>query len=111
MVANRGYSVNYVLRRSIIPNQLAVAATLADPASGRTLKLFTTEPGLMLYTANLMNTERVMKGGVTYPLRSGVALETQHFPDSPNHPHFPSTTLMPGDSFKSRTIMAFSVSE
>lgn len=111
MVANRGYSVNYVLRRSNIPHQLAAAATLTDPASGRTLKLFTTEPGLMLYTANLMNTERVMKGGITYPLRSGVALETQHFPDSPNHPQFPPTTLMPGDSFKSRTIMAFSVSE
>jgi len=110
MVANRGYSVNYVLRRSTIPNQVASAATLTDPGSGRTLKLFTTEPGLMLYTANLMNTERVMKGGITYPLRSGVALETQHFPDSPNHPEFPRTTLMPGDRYQSRTIMAFSVS-
>lgn len=110
MVANHGFSVNYVLRRSPIPGQLAPAATLTDPVSGRTLNLFTTEPGLLLYTANLMNTERVMKGGITYPLRSGVALETQHFPDSPNHPEFPSTTLMPGNNFRSRTIMAFGYS-
>lgn len=109
MAANRGFSVNYVLRRSTIPGQVAPAATLTDPVSGRTLNLFTTEPGLMLYTANNMSTERVMKGGITYPLRSGVALETQHFPDSPNHPEFPRTTLMPGDRFQSRTIMAFSV--
>ena len=107
MVANRGFNVNYVLRRSSIPGQVAEAATLSDPESGRTLRLFTTEPGLMLYTANYISTDRVMKGGVKYPLRAGVALETQHFPDSPNHPHFPSTTLMPGQTFRSRTIMAF----
>lgn len=110
IAANRGYLLNYVLRRSPIPGQTARAATLTDPVSGRSLQLFTTEPGLVLYTANLMNTERVMKGGVTYPLRSGVALEAQHFPDSPNHPEFPSTTLMPGEHFQSRTVMAFGVS-
>lgn len=110
MVANRGFNVNYVLRRSPIPGQVAEAATLSDPDSGRTLRLYTTEPGLMLYTANYISTERVMKGGVKYPLRAGVALETQHFPDSPNRPHFPSTTLMPGDIFRSRTIMAFGAS-
>lgn len=110
MVANRGFLVNYVLRRSTIPNRVASAATLTDPGSGRTLTLFTTEPGLTIYTANSMNTQRVMKGGVTYPLRAGVALEAQHLPNSPNHPQFPSTTLMPGDIFQSRTILAFSAS-
>jgi len=110
MVANRGFNVNYVLRRSAIRGEAAEAATLVDPDSGRTLRLYTTEPGLMLYTANYISTERVMKGGVKYPLRAGVALETQHFPDSPNHPHFPRTTLMPGETFRSRTIMAFGAS-
>jgi len=110
MIANRGFSVNYVLRRSVVPGQVATAATLTDMVSGRTLTLSTTEPGLLLYTANLMSTERMMKGGITYPTHSGVALETQHFPDSPNHPEFPRTTLMPGERFQSRTIMAFSAS-
>ena len=84
---------------------------LADPASGRTLRVLTSEPGLMLYTANFINTERVMKGGVTYPLRAGVALETQHFPDAPNWPHYPRTTLLPGETFRSHTIFAFGVQE
>jgi aldose 1-epimerase len=110
MVANRGFNVHYVLRRSTIPGQVAEAATLVDPDSGRTLRLYTTEPGVMLYTANYISTDRVMKGGVKYPLRAGVALEMQHHPDSPNHPHFPRTTLMPGETFRSRTIMAFGTS-
>jgi aldose 1-epimerase len=108
MVANRGYNVQYVVRRSEIPGQLAEAARLYDPGSGRQLRVFTTEPGVFLYTANFIDTERLMKGGVRYPLRAGVALETQHFPDSPNWPHFPRTTLLPGQTFHSRTIFAFS---
>jgi aldose 1-epimerase len=106
--ANRGYDLNFVLRRSEIPGRLAEAAVLHDPASGRTLTLATTEPGLFLYTANFLDSSRTMKGGVTYPPRAGVALETGHFPDSPNQPHFPRTTLMPGDTFTSRTVFAFS---
>lgn len=108
MVQNRGYNVHYILRNSTIPGTVAEAAVLSDPASGRTLRMYTTEPGVMLYTANFISTDRVMKGGVKYPLRAGVALETQHAPDSPNRPHFPSTTLLPGQTFKSRTIFAFS---
>jgi len=107
--ANRGYDINFVLRRSTIPGQTAEAAVLSDPASGRTMTVATTEPGMFLYTANSLDTERVMKGGVTYPVHAGVALETGHFPDSPNQPHFPSTTLLPGDAFRSRTVFAFSV--
>ena len=108
MVQNRGYNVHYVLKRSTLPGEPAEAAVLTDQASGRRLRLLTTEPGVMLYTANFINTERAMKGGVRYPLRAGVALETQHSPDSPNQPHFPLTTLMPGQTFRSRTVMAFS---
>jgi len=107
MVQNRGYNVHYVLRRSTIRGALADAALLTDPASGRTLRIQTTEPGIMLYTANFISTDRVMKGGMKYPLRAGVALETQHAVDSPNQPHFPRTTLMPGETFHSRTVMAF----
>jgi len=108
MQANRGYNQNFVLRRSAIPGELAEAATLHDPGSGRTLTVFTSEPGLFLYTANFLDTRRRMKGGVTYPQRAGVALETGRFPDSPNQPHFPLTTLLPGETFRSRTVFAFS---
>jgi len=108
MRANRGYNQNFVLRRSEFPNVVAEAATLLDPESGRTLTVYTTEPGLFLYTANFLDTSQAMKGGNTYPIRAGVALETGHFPDSPNQPHFPSTTLMPGDTFLSSTVFAFS---
>ena len=109
MRANRGYNQNFVLRRAEIPGELAEAATLHDPSSGRTLTVSTTEPGVFLYTANFIDTRRTMKGGVTYPPRAGVALETGHFPDSPNQPHFPRTTLIPGETFRSRTVFAFSV--
>ncbi|WP_419814552.1 aldose epimerase family protein [Glacieibacterium sp.] len=107
MVANRGYNVQYVLRSSPIPGEAAPAATMTDPQSGRTLKVLTTEPGVMLYTANFINTDRLMKNGVKYPLRAGAALEMQHFPDSPNRPHFPRTMLMPGQVFNSRTVWEF----
>lgn len=111
MKQNRGYNQNFVLRRASIPGQTAEAAVLHDPVSGRTLTVSTSEPGLFLYTANFISTDRVMKGGVKYPLRAGVALETGHFPDSPNQLHFPSTTLMPGQSFTSRTVFAFTAGE
>jgi len=106
--ANRGYDQNFVLRRATIPGRLAEAAVLQDPDSGRVLTVSTTEPGLFLYTANFLDSSRPMKSGATYPPHAGVALETGHFPDSPNQPHFPRTTLMPGDVFTSRTEFAFS---
>jgi aldose 1-epimerase len=109
MQANRGYNQNFVLRQSTIPGALSEAAVLQDPRSGRVMTVLTSEPGLFLYTGNFLDTRRVMKGGLTYPLRGGVALETGHFPDSPHQLHFPSTTLLPGDTFQSRTVFAFSV--
>lgn len=111
MKANRGYNQNFVLRRSLIPGTLSEAAVLKDLPSGRVMTVLTSEPGLFLYTANFIDTQRKMKGGLTYPLRGGVALETGHFPDSPNQPHFPSTLLMPGDTLQSRTVFAFSVED
>lgn len=108
MRQNRGYNQNFVLRGSTIPGRIVPAATLHDPDSGRVLTVSTNEPGLFVYTANFIDTNRTMKGGVTYPLRAGVALETGHHPDSPNQPHFPTTTLMPGETFRSRTIFTFS---
>lgn len=108
MRQNRGYNQNFVLRRSTIPGGIAEAATLYDPVSGRVLTVSTTEPGLFLYTANFIDTNQTMKGGVRYPLRAGVALETGRFPDAPNQPHFPLTTLMPGQTLRSRTVFAFS---
>lgn len=107
MKANRGYNQNYVLRRSTIPGQVAEAAVMSDPVSGRVLTLSTDMPGLFLYTANFISTTRIMKGGITYPLRAGVAMEIGQFPDSPHQPHFPSTTLMPGQTFHGRVIWAF----
>ena len=109
MVANRGYNQNFVLRRAQVPGQLAEAAQLRDPVSGRTMTVLTTEPGLFLYTGNFLNTRQVMKGGINYLNRGGVALETGHYPDSPNQPHFPRTTLQPGEVFRSRTVYAFGV--
>jgi aldose 1-epimerase len=107
MKQNRGYNQNLVLRRSPIAGAVVEAAVLHDPESGRTMTVSTNEPGLFLYTANFISTDRVMKNGARYPLRAGVALETGRFPDAPNQPHFPSSTLLPGEAFQSRTVFAF----
>ena len=106
-----GYDHNFVLRRPRSVrgrNEPTVAARLRDPASGRTLEISTTEPGLQLYTGNTFDAGRPGKGGYAYPRYGAVALETQHFPDSPNQPQFPSTVLRPGDEFRSTTIYRFS---
>jgi aldose 1-epimerase len=103
-----GYDHNYVLNRK--PDDRASrAAHLLDPRSGRTLEVFTTQPGMQLYTANHLSGTITGKGGVRYGPRAGLCLETQSFPDSPNHPNFPSTVLRPGETFKSRTIWRFGI--
>jgi aldose 1-epimerase len=103
-----GYDHNYVLRGGP-GGGLAHAARLVEPTSGRTLDLYTTEPGLQLYSGNGLDGRLVGKGGQAYRRRFGVALETQHFPDSPNQPSFPSTILRPGSEYRSRTVFAFGV--
>ena len=103
-----GYDHNFVLNGGS-GGKPAPAARLHDPRSGRTLEVTTTEPGLQLYTGNALDGTLRGKGGHVYGARAGVCLETQHFPDSPNHPAFPSTILRPGADFRSRTIFTFGV--
>jgi aldose 1-epimerase len=106
-----GYDHNFVLNHSLNPSRRGVpafAARLRDPASGRTLEIATTEPGLQVYTGNVFDHGRPGKGGYAYPRHAAVALETQHFPDSPNQSQFPSTVLRPGDEFLSTTAYRFS---
>ncbi|MFL6618570.1 MAG: galactose-1-epimerase, partial [Povalibacter sp.] len=85
-----------------------LAARAEDPKSGRTMDVLTTEPGVQLYTANHQN-GNVGKAGHVYNKYNAFCLETQHYPDSPNKPSFPTTTLRPGETFKSRTVYAFGV--
>jgi aldose 1-epimerase len=108
MLIGRGYDHNYVLRKSR-PGALELAARITDPASGRTLELSTTEPGVQVYSSNNLNGGAVSAAGTTLRATDGLALETQHFPDSPNHPNFPSTELKPGQTFTSTTLMHFTV--
>ena len=108
MLIGRGYDHNYVLRKSK-PGALELAARLTDPVSGRTLELSTTEPGVQVYSSNNLLGGQVSGAGTTLRAGDGLALETQHFPDSPNHPNFPSTVLKPGQVFNSATVMHFTV--
>ena len=104
-----GYDHNFVLPARTSPEP-AFAARAREPGSGRTLEVLTTEPGIQLYSGNhLAAGGPVGKHGQPYARRSGLALETQHFPDSPNQPAFPSTILRPGEEFTSRTIFRFGV--
>jgi aldose 1-epimerase len=107
----RGLDHNFVLRRSQMAGEVVQAAVMIDPPSGRKMTVLTDQPGLQVYSGNFLNGSIVGKDGVAYPNRSAIALESQHFPDSPNHPHFPRTTLEPGQTFASRTIFAFDVIE
>jgi aldose 1-epimerase len=84
------------------------AARLSDPASGRVMDVHTTEPGMQLYTGNFLDASILGKHGDRYGPRAGMCLETQHFPDSPNRPEFPSIILRPGEEFRSRTEFRFS---
>jgi aldose 1-epimerase len=108
MLIGQGYDQNFVLRKSR-PGALEMAARLTDPASGRTLELYTTQPGVQIYSSNHLNGTAVTPAGTTLRATDGMALETQHYPDSPNHPAFPSTVLRPGETFTSTTMMHFTV--
>ncbi len=101
----RGYDHTFVLDRA--GSGLAPAARVVEPASGRTLEVRTTEPGVQLYVGNLFDGTIIGTGGRAYRRGAGFALETQHLPDSPNHPEFPSTVLRPGDRYASTTVYAF----
>jgi len=101
------YDHNFVLRGKM--GQLHPAATMRDPVSGRTLEVFTTEPCMQMYGAqNMKGAFAAKASGKTYPQFAGLALETQHYPDSPNHPEFPTTVLRPGETYRSTTLYRFS---
>ncbi len=102
-----GYDHNFVLTRS--GPGLSHAARVVEPQSGRTLDITTTEPGLQFYSGNFLDGTLTGKGGRLYPHRSGFCLETQHYPDSPNRPTFPSTVLRPGEAYRSKTVFTFGV--
>ena len=107
LVLGLGYDHNWVLDRKT-DDRLEVAARVTDPESGRTLKVLTTEPGIQFYAGNFLDGTLIGTSGKTYRQSYGFALETQHFPDSPNHPNFPSTVLEPGEVYETTTIYAFS---
>ncbi len=106
LVAGRGYDHNFVLDRAK-RRGLSVAAQLLDPSSGRRLSVLTTEPGIQFYSGNVLDGTLYGTSGRQYRQTDGLCLETQHFPDSPNKPGFPSTTLRPGQTYETTTVYAF----
>jgi aldose 1-epimerase len=105
----KGYDHNWVLNRS--GTGLSLAARVVEPTSGRTLEVRTQEPGLQFYAGNFLDGTITGKAGHVYKRRTGFCLETQHYPDSPNQPNFPSTILKPGQEYRTTTVFTFGVSK
>jgi aldose 1-epimerase len=105
----RGLDHNYVIDRPDGDDSLALAAEVRDPASGRTMTVETTQPGVQVYTGNSLDGGVAGYSGRLYRQTDAVCFETQHFPDSPNQPTFPSTVIRPGETFRSTTVYRFSV--
>jgi aldose 1-epimerase len=106
LVIGRGYDHNWVLDRH--GSGLELAARLTDPKSGRVLEVITDQPGIQFYSGNFLDGTLIGTSGRMYRQGDGLALETQHYPDSPNHPNFPSTVLRPGQQYDTTTIYRFS---
>lgn len=100
-----GYDHNWVLGKPA--GTFGLAARVADNTSGRVMEVWTTEPGLQFYSGNFLDGSDMGKGGISYEYRYGFCLETQHFPDSPNKPSFPTTVLKPGETYNSSTVYRF----
>lgn len=109
LVYGAGYDHCYVLNKSEA-NIMELAATCIDPKSGRTMEVYTTEEGVQLYTGNWLNGFEGAHGA-TFPARSALCFEAQKFPDTPNKPHFPTATLLPGDEYQQITIYKFDIAE
>ena len=103
---NPGYDHNFVINGNV--GELRLAARMYDPASGRVMEIHTTQPGIQFYDGNLLAATITGKGGKVYVRHYGFCLETQHFPDSPNQPNFPSTVLRPGEEYHEMTVHRFS---
>lgn len=108
LILGNGYDHNWVLNKEE-SGKLSLAATAFDPSSGRFMEVYTTEPGIQFYTGNNLKEILIGKSGKPYCARSGFCFETQHFPDAPNKPQFPSTVVRPGETFLSSTIYKFSL--
>lgn len=106
----QGYDFNWVLNKGYFSDN-GLAATVQDPGSGRQLDITTDQPGIQFYTGNFLTGSYVGRERKRYPQYGALCLETQHFPDSPNHDHFPSTVLSPGQEFHSATVYKFSVNK
>ena len=104
LILGKGYDHNYIL-----DNKEPVDVTVYEPVSGRMLEVITDQPGMQLYTGNFLNGTKIGHGGKPYNFRSGFCLESGHYPDSPNHPDFPTTVLNPGETLTTQTIYRFSV--
>jgi aldose 1-epimerase len=104
-----GYDHNFVLNKGAKADDMTLAATVYEPTSGRYMEVFTEEPGIQFYCGNFLDGRLKGKAGKPYVHRGGFCLETQHYPDSPNQAHFPSTILRPGETYATRTIYRFSV--
>ena len=113
MVLGGGYDHNWVVNRpaGLAANAVAPVATVSEPTTGRTLTVESTEPGVQFYTGNFLDGHHVGKSGRPYVKRGAFCLETQHFPDSPNKPNFPSTIVRPGTDYESRTVFRFGVAK
>lgn len=109
LIKGGGYDHCWVLNGAT--DGLSLAATVFEPQSKRYLEVFTTEPGIQFYTGNFLDGSITGKEGVTYQKRSALCLETEHFPDSPNQPDFPSVVLRPGETYRTTTAYKFSVKE
>jgi aldose 1-epimerase len=107
LVFGRGYDHNFVLNRHD-RTSLVLAARVFEPTSGRVLSVLTDQPGIQFYSGNFLDGTLVGTSGRMYRQGDGLALETQHFPDSPNHPDFPSTVLRVGDTYQTTTVYQFS---
>jgi aldose 1-epimerase len=104
LILGKGYDHNYLLDNKEEPD-----VTVYEPVSGRVLEVITDQPGMQLYTGNFLTGNQIGHGGKPYNYRTGFCLESGHYPDSPNHPDFPSTVLNPGEVYKTKTIYRFSV--
>ena len=102
-----GYDHNWVLNKD--SNELSLAASLYDPGSGRVMDIYTNEPGIQFYGGNFMDGSIIGKSGKSYNFRATLALETQHYPDSPNQPEFPNTVLRPEEKYTHKTVHKFNV--
>jgi aldose 1-epimerase len=106
LVLGHGYDHNFVISHK--GKGVELAALVYEPTSGRVLQVSTDQPGIQFYTGNFLDGTVTGKQGHVYKRRYGFCLETQHFPDSPNHPDFPSTILRPGETFHTQTVFKFS---